>query len=282
MNGLPPIVERMVALAISEDLGNGDVTTRLTAPEPVTCEARVIARESLVVSGGDVFELAVHSVDPGLAVTRLCQDGTALDPDETLLRVTGDARSVLMAERVALNFLQRLSGVATLTRRFVERLPEAASTVITDTRKTTPGMRFLERRAVIHGGGRNHRPDLGGGILIKENHIRAAGSLTAAVRRCRAAAPHPLKVEVEVTNDAELREALDAGAEVVLLDNMTLEEVRRSVDLIDGRVLVEVSGGVSLETVEALARTGVDIISVGALTHSYPSADLSLLLDETP
>ncbi len=269
MNGLPPIVERMVALAISEDLGNGDVTTRLTAPEPVTCEARVIARESLVVSGGDVFELAVHSVDPGLAVTRLCQDGTALDPDETLLRVTGDARSVLMAERVALNFLQRLSGVATLTRRFVERLPEAASTVITDTRKTTPGMRFLERRAVIHGGGRNHRPDLGGGILIKENHIRAA-------------APHPLKVEVEVTNDAELREALDAGAEVVLLDNMTLEEVRRSVDLIDGRVLVEVSGGVSLETVEALARTGVDIISVGALTHSYPSADLSLLLDETP
>jgi nicotinate-nucleotide pyrophosphorylase (carboxylating) len=184
-----------------------------------------------------------------------------------------------MAERVALNFLQRLSGIATLTRRYVDRIPEGASAVITDTRKTSPGMRFLERRAVVHGGGRNHRPDLGGGILIKENHIRAAGSITVAIQRCRAGAPHPLKVEVEVTNESELKEALDRETDAVLLDNMTLAEVRRCVEMVAGKALVEVSGGVTLETVEDLARAGVDVISVGALTHSAPAADISLLID---
>jgi nicotinate-nucleotide pyrophosphorylase (carboxylating) len=237
-----------------------------------------VARAPLVVSGGDVFELVMHSVDCTVDVTQLLRDGTSVDPEQTILKIEGNTASVLMAERVALNFLQRLSGVATLTRQFVARIPEGVSTVLTDTRKTTPGMRFLERRAVTHGRGRNHRPDLGGGILIKENHIRAAGSVTEAVRRCRAGAPHPMKVEVEVTNESELKEALAAGAEAVLLDNMSLAEVRRCVDIVDGKALVEVSGGITLKNVEDLARAGVDIISVGALTHSAPAADISLLI----
>ena len=278
MHGLPPVVEQMVNLALAEDLGNGDVTTRLTAPDPAACEGSVVARAPLVVSGGDVFELAMHAVDPAVEVTPLIEDGAAANPNDTILKVAGDTRSVLMAERVALNFLQRLSGVATLTRQFVSSLPDGASTVITDTRKTTPGLRFLERRAVVHGGGRNHRPDLGGGILIKENHIHAAGSVAEAVRRCLAGAPHPLRVEVEVTNESELEEALAAGAEAVLLDNMTLDEIRRCVARVAKKALVEVSGGVSLERVADLADAGVDIISVGALTHSYPAADISLLL----
>ena len=279
MYRLPPIVEQMVALALGEDLGNGDVTTRLCASESAVCTARVVAKSRLVVSGGDVFELAMHKVDPSIEVVQHLSDGTLAEPKQIILEITGDTASVLMAERVALNFLQRLSGVATVTRQFVDRIPKGAFAVLTDTRKTTPGMRFLERRAVTHGGGRNHRPDLGGGVLIKENHIRAAGSVAEAVRRCRAGAPHPLKIEAEVTNETELREALGAGAEVVLLDNMCLADVRRCVGIVGDKALVEVSGGVTLDTVGDLARAGADIISVGALTHSASAADISLLIE---
>lgn len=279
MHGLPPTVEQLIDLALIEDLGNGDITTRLTAPSAPVTSGRVVAKAPLVVSGGDVFERVMYKVNPAIALTRLIADGSEAAPDDAVISLRGDAASVLMGERVALNFIQRLSGVATMTKAFVNRLPKDGSTVITDTRKTTPGMRFLERRAVVHGGGRNHRPDLGGGILIKENHIRAAGSVTAAVSRCREGAPHPLKVEVEVTNEAELREALEAGAEGVLLDNMTPDAVARCVAIVDKQAIVEVSGGVTLETVATLAQTGVDIISVGALTHSAPASDLSLLFD---
>jgi nicotinate-nucleotide pyrophosphorylase (carboxylating) len=279
MHGFPPIVEQMVALALGEDLGNGDVTTSLCAPEQAVCTARAVAKSRLVVSGGDVFGLVMRTVDASIEVVQHLPDSALAAPEQTILEARGNTAAVLMAERVALNFLQRLSGVATLTRQFVERIPRGAFTVLTDTRKTTPGMRFLERRAVVHGGGRNHRPDLGGGVLIKENHIRAAGSVAEAVRRCRAGAPHPLKVEVEVTNESELREALGAGAEVVLLDNMCLADVRRCVGIAGDKALVEVSGGVTLDTVGDLARAGADIISVGALTHSAPAADISLLIE---
>jgi nicotinate-nucleotide pyrophosphorylase (carboxylating) len=278
MHCLPPIVEQLVDLALGEDLGNGDVTTRLTVNESSVSTGKAVAKAPLVVSGGDVFALVMKKVDPRTEVCQLKSDGTEAGPGDVLLEASGPTASLLMAERVALNFLQRLSGVATLTKRFVEQIPHGASAQLTDTRKTSPGMRFLERRAVRHGGGRNHRPDLGGGILIKENHIRAAGSVKEAVTRCLNGAPHPLKVEVEVTTEAELEEALAAGAHAVLLDNMSVDEVRRAVEIVDGKAITEISGGVTEESIEALAQAGVDIISSGALTHSSPAADISFLI----
>lgn len=187
-----------------------------------------------------------------------------------------------MAERVALNFLQRLCAVATLTKQYVDQLPRNSKTRITDTRKTTPGLRLLERDAVLHGGGCNHRVDLAGGVLIKENHIAAAGSVTRAVEQCLRGAPHPLKVEVEVRSEAELEEALTAGAQVVLLDNMTPDEIQRCVNIANHRAFLEASGGVTLDRVAQIAATGVDAISVGALTHSAPACDISFLLDSSP
>ena len=278
---LPPSVVRLIDAALEEDLGGGDVTSRLTIPDGAQALGRVVARRDLVLSGVDVFELVFSRVDSTSVVTRVQEDGRRVGGDRTLLEVQGSAASILAAERVALNYLQHLCGVATLTASYVAALPEGSSTRITDTRKTTPGLRFLERRAVRHGGGWNHRDDLSGGILVKENHIAAAGGIGRAVERCRRAAPHPLKVEVEVRTREELSAALAAGADAVLLDNMTLEGVERCVELVAGRAFVEVSGGVSIDVVEQLAISGVDAISVGALTHSAPAADVSLLLQGT-
>jgi nicotinate-nucleotide pyrophosphorylase (carboxylating) len=277
--GLPPGVEQMVALALQEDLGNGDVTTRLTVSPGQTTRGRVVAKQRLVVSGGDVFQLVMARVDPSTRVAIEVTEGDEADAGEVLMAVEGEAASLLMAERVALNFLQRLCGVATLTRAFVSQLSPSAGTRVTDTRKTSPGMRFLERRAVVHGGGYNHRADLGGGILIKENHITHAGSITRAVKACLKGGPHPLKVAVEVTNEAELEEAIAAGAHSVLLDNMAPDAITRAVTLINGRVVTEVSGGVSLDNIADYAGLGVDVISIGQLTHSAPAADISFLIE---
>ena len=280
MEGLPPRVLNMIDIALDEDLGNGDVTCRLTVPSSHVSKGRVIAKQDLVVSGEDVFCAVMNRVDPSIKIELRCAAGDFVKSGSLLMAVEGRTRSLLAAERVSLNFLQRLSGVATLTRSYVDRLPAGSRTSVTDTRKTSPGLRFLERRAVIHGGGNNHRADLGGGVLIKENHIAAAGSVTAAVHRCVEGAPHPLRIEVEVRDSAELDEALSAGASAVLLDNMSLEDLRSAVAQAEGKgVVLEASGGITHETVADVAACGVDIISVGALTHSYPAADISFLIE---
>lgn len=272
-------MHRIIELALEEDLGRGDVTTALAVPPGTVGVGRVVAREDLVVSGLEAFALVFEKTDPSVSVTPSAADGDRVGVGEVILLARGPLSSLLMGERVALNFLQRLSGVATLTRRFVDALPEGSRARIVDTRKTTPGMRALERMAVLHGGGFNHRVDLAGGVLIKENHVAAAGSIRAAVERCRAGAPHSLRVQVEVRDEDELREALTARADAVLLDNMGAKEVARCVEIVAGEAIVEASGGVSLATVEDLAGAGVDVISVGALTHSAPAADLSFLLE---
>jgi nicotinate-nucleotide pyrophosphorylase (carboxylating) len=239
-----------------------------------------VARQDLIVSGLDVFAAVMARVDPSVVVTPRAADGDPVPSGEVILEAVGPLGALLMGERTALNFLQRLSGVATLTRRFVDALPEGSPTRVLDTRKTTPGMRYLEKRAVLHGGGANHRADLGGGVLIKENHVAAAGSLAEAVVRSRSGAPHSLRIEVEVRDIDELREAIAAGADAVLLDNMTPAQVRRCVELAAGRVMTEASGGIDLHNVAEFAAAGVDAISAGALTHSAPAVDISLLVGE--
>jgi nicotinate-nucleotide pyrophosphorylase (carboxylating) len=276
--GTPPTVLQMIDIALEEDLGRGDVTTRLCVPVDSTSDGRVIAKQDLVVCGLDIFDEVMHRVDSETVLTQHVREGERISTGTLMAVATGKTASLLMAERVALNFLQRICGTATMTRTFMDAIPEDCRVRLVDTRKTTPGLRYLERMAVLVGGGNNHRVDLGGGILIKENHIRAVGSVTEAVTRCKTMGPHPLMVEVEVTNRQELEAAVDAGADVIMLDNMSNAEMADSVKFVAGRVLLEASGGVNLNTVADIAETGVDIISVGAFTHSAPSADISFLI----
>jgi len=275
---LTPNVERLIDAALEEDLGGGDPTSELIFERDARLRGRLLAKEALVVCGGEVFERVVRRVDPEAQVRLASRDGDEVEAGTILGEVEGRARSLLAAERTALNFLQRLSGVATLARAYV-RAASVGRAVIADTRKTTPGWRALEKHAVRVGGARNHRADLASGILIKDNHIAAAGSLGDAVRRVRLGAPHTLRVEVEVQGEDDLRRAIDAGADAVLLDNMDAERIRSCVAIAGGRVVLEASGGVTLESVAAIAATGVDVISVGSLTHSAPAADLSFLLE---
>lgn len=272
-----PAVRRLIELALDEDLGRGDVTSAVTlgaAGPAVTADMN--AREPIVAFGLDVAAAVFVLVDPAIEVERHAADGDRVDPGGLLLAVRGPAATVLAAERTALNFVQRLSGVATLARRYADAVAGTSARVV-DTRKTTPGFRALEKAAVRAGGCANHRFDLGSGILIKDNHIAACGSVRAAVEAARARAPHPLRVEVEVTDAGELDEALAAGAEIVLLDNMSPEAVEVAAARAHARgVVVEVSGGVTLATIGAYARAGADLISVGALTHSAPAVDIGL------
>jgi nicotinate-nucleotide pyrophosphorylase (carboxylating) len=271
-----PAVLQLIELALEEDLGRGDVTTEILDIDEGELSACIVAREPLVVFGLSVAALVFQRVDAGVQVEMLRKDGDALEPGQSVLRVTGRASSILTAERTALNFMQRLSGVATMASRFAEAVKGSSARVV-DTRKTTPGYRVLEKAAVRAGGCHNHRADLGSGILIKDNHIVACGSVGEAVKRALASAPHGLRVEVEVDTDAQLDEAIAAGAHVVLLDNMSVDEVRVAAKKAQAAgLLVEVSGGITLETVGAYARAGADIISSGALTHSAPAVDLGL------
>lgn len=273
-----PSVMRLIELALDEDLGRGDVTTSSTVGgDGPAVVAEMNARRQLVVFGVDIAAAVFHRVDPRIAIERRVQDGALVEPGDVLLIARGPAATVLAAERTALNFVQRLSGVATMARRYAAAVAGTRARVV-DTRKTTPGWRVLEKAAVLAGGCANHRFDLGSGVLIKDNHIVACGGVRAAVTAARARAPHPLRIEVEVTDLAELAEALDAGAEVVLLDNMSPAEVTEAVHRAHGRggVLVEVSGGITLETIAAYAQAGADLISVGALTHSAPAVDIGL------
>jgi nicotinate-nucleotide pyrophosphorylase (carboxylating) len=274
-----PHVRRLIDLALDEDLGRGDITTSATVGGSATTATAIMnARVPMTVFGLDVAAAVFALVDARIDVERHASDGAGVDGKRApLLTARGPAAEILMAERTALNFVQRLSGVATMARRHADEVAGTRCRVI-DTRKTTPGFRVLEKAAVLAGGCANHRFDLGSGILIKDNHIAACGGVTAAVERARAHAPHPLRIECEVTNLAQLDEALAAGAEVVLLDNMTPAEVEVAAARAHahGPVLVEVSGGITLATLRAYALAGADLISVGALTHSAPAVDIGL------
>jgi nicotinate-nucleotide pyrophosphorylase (carboxylating) len=273
---LTPRTDHLIDLALDEDAGLGDVTSRAIFSAAHRSRAFIEAKQDLVVCGLDVAARVFAKVDPALKVQLAARDGDRVKAGRAVLRVTGPTASLLTAERTALNFLQRLSGVATQSRKFAAAVL-GTGVRIADTRKTTPGWRALEKYAVRCGGCANHRASLGEHVLIKDNHI-AAGSLTKAVQCCRAAAPHSAKIEVEATTLAEVREAVRARAEVILLDNMTPAQIRAAVALIARRAVVEVSGGVHYETLGDFALPGVDVISIGALTHSAPAADLSLTI----
>jgi nicotinate-nucleotide pyrophosphorylase (carboxylating) len=269
-------VDGVIERALAEDLATTDITTMATVPAKSRAHAELWAKAPMTLCGLPVFARVFRRLDPRAAVHVLVDEGAAVGPHTRVAEVEGDARAVLAAERTALNLVQRMSGVATATRAYVEAA--AGRCRITDTRKTTPGLRALERYAVRCGGGHNHRNDLGSGVLIKENHIRCAGGITAAISSVRTAAPHGMRIECEVTSLEELREALEAEVDAVLLDNMSDDEVRQAVELVKRRAIIEVSGGVTLDRISSLASLGIDLISVGAITHSAPAADLSLLL----
>lgn len=271
-----PAVSRLLDLAIDEDLGRGDVTTWAVVPADQHLCADVVAREDLVVFGVAIAGEVFRRVDPSVSVSIIAGDGQKVAAGARILAIRGPGRAILAGERTALNFLQRLSGTATLARAFADSVSSTGARVC-DTRKTTPGYRVLEKAAARAGGVSNHRFDLAGGILIKDNHIAAAGSIAAAIARCRASAPHSLRVEIEVDDESQLREALAAGCDMVLLDNMSPEQVTRLAAVARERgVFVEVSGGITLDTAPAYASAGADIISSGAITHSAPAVDIAL------
>jgi nicotinate-nucleotide pyrophosphorylase (carboxylating) len=276
---LPPGTLDAIRRALAEDVGDGDVTTAATVPADAMGRGVLLAKSALVVAGLDVAAAVFEQVDTRTTLARRVAEGTSASPLTVLGEVNGPARALLTGERVALNFLQRLSGVATLTRRFVD----AASGRITilDTRKTTPGLRALEKYAVRVGGGTNHRIGLFDAFLIKDNHVRLAGGIAAAVARARAARPE-LAVEVEAQSLAEVDDALAAGVETVLVDNLPIEDVQEAVRRARGRAKVEISCGVTLDRIPSLAMTGADFVSVGALTHSAPAADISFEIEIEP
>ena len=272
-----PVVRQLIERALAEDVGDGDITTRLTVPAERRARAEIAAKQRAVVAGLPLIARVCAAVDGAITVVPHVTDGARVAPGDRLATLSGPAASLLVAERLALNFLQQLSGVATLTARFVAAVQGHRCRIV-DTRKTTPGLRVLEKYAVRVGGGFNHRTRLDDGILIKDNHITAAGGVRAAVVAARVGAPHGLRVEVECATLADVDAALAGGAEAVLLDNMTVDTIAEAVRRIDGRAVVEVSGGVTLDTVGAIAATGVDIVSVGALTHSAPAVDIHMTL----
>lgn len=271
-------VDEAVLRALAEDVGGGDLTTAATVPADARASAVITQKAPGVVFGLDPAEEAFRALDPGVAIERLGPEGVWRESGP-VLGVEGSARAILTGERTALNFLQRLSGVATLTARCV-RAVEGTGARILDTRKTTPGLRALEKAAVAAGGGTNHRAGLYDAILIKENHAAIAGGVGAAVSRAAAESPG-VPLEVECRTLEEVDEALAAGAKQILLDNMTVAQLREAVDHVAGRATLEASGGVTLETLRGIAATGVDFVSIGALTHSAPALDLSLLLEPT-
>lgn len=271
-------IDRIIENALREDIHTGDITTLSVLPEKRTARARLVAKEPMVLAGILVAEMVFKHLDPRVSFSHYCSDGDNIPEGHIIAHMTGDASILLQGERVALNLLQRMCGTATLTAGYVKAVVGTKARIV-DTRKTTPGLRVLEKYAVRVGGGVNHRTGLYDGVLIKENHIAAAGGITSAVKAARAYIPHTLKIEIETETVAQVEEALAAGADIIMLDNMSLDAMRQAVSLVNGRALLEASGGVSLDTVRAIAETGVDIISVGALTHSARAMDISMLLE---
>ena len=268
-------VERVVLAALAEDIGAGDVTTDATVRVDAVGVADLLVKEAGVVCGLHVAETTFRALDPDIRFDALASDGDVVEPPAVVARISGSERAILTGERVALNFLGRLSGIATLTHRYVDAV-EGTGAAVLDTRKTTPGLRELEKYAVACGGGRNHRFGLDDAVLVKDNHLRAAGSVPAAVELVRAASALPIEVECDTLE--QVAEALAGGVDAILLDNMTLDQLRQAVDLTGGSARLEASGGVTLDTIRAIAETGVDEISVGSLTHSARSLDVSLEL----
>ena len=281
MNARTPEIQALVDRALEEDLAGNDVTTRALIPLALTGRAVVMTREPGILAGVDVAAAVFQRVDPSLSADALERDGAGLEAETFVLEVAGPVASILTAERTAVNFLQRLSGIATETGRYVREVGEQRARVL-DTRKTTPGLRTLEKYAVAVGGGTNHRHNLGDGVLIKDNHIEALTrrgvGFGQIVHLARANAPHSLRIEIEVETPEQAREALEAGADILLLDNMSLEDMRHVVEMCCGKAMTEASGGIGLHNVKEVAATGVDLISVGALTHSARSLDFSLEL----
>lgn len=271
-----PVLDEIVDRTLREDLHAGDMSAEATVPAEVVASGTAVARAPLVVCGGDVFQRVFHRIDPSIRFERLIEDGARVARGAALWRVQGSAQAVLMGERSALNLCQRMSGVASLARTYAEALPEGSATRVTDTRKTTPGLRVLERYAVRCGGAFNHRDSLGAAIMIKDNHIVAAGGIATAVAGARRRAPHTSRVEVEVANLDELAQALEARADIIMLDNFSLPDLAEAVRRARGKAILEASGGITLQTLASVAATGVDVISVGALTHSAPAADIAL------
>ncbi len=253
----------------------GDITTDSTVDEDMVCSAKLIAKEDCVIAGMEVFSRVFALLDPKIYIERYVNDGEKVEKGTVIMFISGNARAMLKAERTALNLLQRMSGIATATRKIADIL-EGSKAKIVDTRKTAPGLRYLDKAAVRLGGGTNHRFCLSDGVLIKDNHIKAAGGITEAVKRARANIPHTIKIEVETETMDQIKEALSAGADIIMLDNMSIDAMKEAVDHINGRALTEASGNITIENVKIVAETGVDLISSGSLTHSVKAADISL------
>ena len=268
-------LDNIIQRALEEDIGPGDVTTDSIIDPHATGKAALLTKENMILAGLPLFSMVFALLDPELQFEYLRQDGAAVQTGDTICRISGRLAPILKAERTALNFVQRMSGIATLTNDYIERAGRGKVKIL-DTRKTVPGLRALDKYAVRMGGGFNHRIGLFDGILIKDNHIAAAGSITKAVELAKSNSPHTLKVEVEVENLIGVQEALDSGADIIMLDNMPIDTMKQAVRLINRKALVEVSGGVTLGNIPEIADIGVDFISVGALTHSAKAMDLSL------
>ena len=272
----PFLLNEQLRRFLQEDLEHGDITTDASFSDQETATVTIRARESLVAAGMEPVAAKVfHLLDERVTFSQETPDGQQVSAGEVLMTVSGPVRSLLRGERVALNLIQRLCGIATLTRQYVDAVQGLKARIV-DTRKTTPGLRMLEKYAVRVGGGRNHRYSLSDGVLIKDNHIAACGSIRQAVERVRATVPHTIAIEVETDTPEQVQECLECGVEIIMLDNMDLGTMRHAVSMINGKALVEASGGVNLDTVRGIAETGVDIISVGALTHSARACDIGL------
>jgi len=281
MPELPPdAIDRVIDVAMAEDLVSGDLTSVVCVEQDATATAMANARHAMIICGGPVFTRVFERIDSTVQVETIAPDGQRAKAGGELWKVSGRARSILAAERIALNLVQRMSGVATMARDYVDALPNGTRTRIADTRKTTPGLRALERYAVRTGGAHNHRDNLGSAIMIKDNHIVASGGLREAIERAHKHAPHTSRIEAEVTNLDELDVAIEAGADIIMLDNMSTPDMGEAVErvaMIMGRKpILEASGGITLERIAEIATVGVDVISVGALTHSAPAADIGL------
>ncbi|WP_068793707.1 carboxylating nicotinate-nucleotide diphosphorylase [Brevibacillus laterosporus] len=272
-------LQRKIEEWLFEDVGHGDITTMSTIPADEKGTGILYAKKSGLIAGLDIAEQVFHTVDHELSFQRFVTEGSQVQKGDVIAEVTGSVQAILTGERLALNLLQRLSGIATRTQLFVKEISHTQARIV-DTRKTTPGLRLLEKYAVRVGGGHNHRFALYDAVMIKDNHSKGAGGIKEAVRKAREAIPHTMKIEVEAESLMQVQEALESGADIIMLDNMSCDLMREAIQIISGKAIIEASGGVTLETVRAIAETGVDVISVGGLTHSVAALDISLDLNQ--
>ncbi len=269
------VIDKIIKDALVEDMPYGDVTTQLLIPQESISSAVFLSKENGILCGIDVAKRVFEILDSNIKFEKLKTDGDYIQKGNVLAKIQGNTRAILMGERLALNLLQRMSGIATFTNMLAQKIKGYKATV-TDTRKTIPLLRMLDKYAVFVGGGKNHRYSLSDAVLIKDNHIKAVGSITEAVKRAKENVPHTMKVEVEVRNMQEFEEALLSGADIIMLDHFTVDEMKKAVEKAKGRVLIEASGNINIDNIEEIAKTGVDIISVGSITHSVKSLDISL------